>query len=205
MPIAKPSSHIDWVPSEAGTSEPSAGKKSSGYVAGEAPPAAEHNWIFARVGNWQKYFESATDELLTASLQFDAVVGSAPGATHTTLQAAHDAVSAGSSILVLDGESLTTRVSISKADIEIICKPGVVYDKSADTVGIEISGSGCRISGARFTSYTAGGDIAVRFVAGGDYGTVEKYRFALSTDTEVDDSGVTAGKKPNVVNNHSEV
>lgn len=67
MPIAKPPGHVDWVPDENPTKaqEPIPAKKALGFVADERPSPLFHNWLWARIGNWQKYFESATDELIT--------------------------------------------------------------------------------------------------------------------------------------------
>lgn len=207
MPIAKPAGHIEWVEDENPTKaqEPTAPKKALGFVADERPSPLFHNWLWARLGNWQKYFESATDELLAANLNYDAIVGAAAGATHATLQDAIDDAGSGWRILVLDDETVNTRIGVNISDIEIDFKPGVTFTKGSDTVGLEISGARVKIKNGRFVGFTTGGDIALKFVSGGDYGLVFGTGFGVGTDTEVDDAGVTVGKKPVVLGTQTEI
>lgn len=198
MALPKPAGHISWVPGEdvSKAVEPSSGKKAAGYVVNERPPAEEHNWLFARLGNWQLYFESITDELAAQLINYDAIVGAASGATHADLAAAIADAGPGWRILVLDDETVNTRVGVNISDIEIDCKPGVTFTKGSDTVGIEFSGARVKWRNARFVGFTTGGDIAMRFLSGADYCQVTGTIFAVSTASEVDDSAVTAGKTP---------
>lgn len=208
MPILpKPAGHIDWVPDEnpAKALEPVPAKKALGFVADERPSPLHHNWIWARIGNWQKYFESATDNLIATNLHFNAVVGTTPGCTHATLALAIAAAAAGWKILVVESANIAARVVINKADIEILFKPGVVYTKTGDTVCFEYSTARVKVRGGRFLGYTVAGNIVHRFLAGADYCHVLESIFAVGTDTDIDDAAVAAGKKPVVANTIVEV
>lgn len=207
MALPKPAGHIGWVPDENPTKaqEPTSPKKALGFIADERPSPLFHNWLWARIGNWLEYFESVTDELDAANLNFDAIVGGAPGCTHATLQDAIDDAGSGWRILVLDNETINTRVGVNISDIEIQFKPGVVFEKGSDTVALEISAARVKISGGRFVDFDQSGDIALKFVSGGDYGQVFGSIFGVATDTEVSDAAVTAGKKPVVLGTHTEI
>lgn len=195
--MAKPSSHINWTDGSASyVQAPSAGRQTTGYTPGDRPPAKEHNWIFNLIDQWNKYFETTTDTIVGQLLAYDAVVGAASGATHATLQLAINAASAGWRILVLDSATINTKVSVTKSDIEIQFKPGVVYTKGSDTIALEVTGSRVVIRGGRFVGYTVAGNIAIKLLLGADYCQIRESMFAVSTDTEVSDSAVAAGKKP---------
>ena len=202
----KPSNHIDWTDGAASKIQaPTAGRQLTGYVAGDRPPAKEHNWIFHFCDLWNKYFEEVTDDIVSQLLNFDAIVGAATGATHATLQDAINAASAGWKILVLDSETINTRISVNVSSLQIVCKPSVVFTKGADTVGLEISGARVKVEGGRFVGFTVGGDIAIKCIAGADYCKFQDQTYALNTDTEIDDSAVDAGKKVSAYGQHTEV
>lgn len=207
MALPKPAGHIGWVPDEnpAKAQEPSPPKKALGFVPTEKPSPFHHNWLWARIHNWLVYFESITDENTAAQKEFNAIVGSTPGCTHATLQAAITAAASGWKILVTESASISTRITVNKADIEILFKPGVVYTKTGDTVCMEYSTARVKVRGGRFLGYTAGGNIVHRYLSGADYCHLLESVFAVSTDSEYDDSGVTAGKKPVVANTITEV
>lgn len=204
--MAKPSTHINWTDGAASKIQaPTAGRQLTGYVAGDRPPAKEHNWLFHYIDLWNKYFETTTDAIVSQLLNYDAIVGADPGATHPTLQDAINAASAGWRILVLDDETINTRISVNVSSVEIDCKPTVTFTKGADTVGIEISGARVKFRGGRFVGFTVGGDKAFNLIAGADYCKLSDQTFTLNTDTEIDDSAVAAGKKPAVYGQHTEV
>ena len=193
MTLIKPAGHIDWVPDEnvAYVTEPQPAKKVTGWGA-EQPTAKNFNFMFARVGNWQKYFEGITD-LLKQGI-FNAAVG--VGGTHATLASALSAASAGWRILVLDNFTIDSTICVNVLGVEIIFAPQVVYTKGSATKGLSITNEKIKIRGGRFAGFSAGGDIAVAFDAGGNYGLIDETCFSVGTTLEVDDSNVTAGKKP---------
>lgn len=207
MPLPKPAGHIGWVPDENPTKaqEPTLAKKALGFVADERPPFSFHNWLWARIHNWLVYFESITDEIYAAQLEFDAIVGADPGASHATLQDAIDDASAGWKILILDSANVAARITVDKSDIELVFKPGVTYTKTGDTVGLEYTGARVKVRGGRFVGWTVGGDIVHKYLAGADYCHLMESYFGVGTDTDVDDAAVAAGKKPIVANTIVEI
>lgn len=70
-----PENHLDWA--SAGTAtEPSAGKKATGYQSADKPPYQEHNWIFKAIDSWLKYLEqSGSEQAKTNFLRSSAVIG----------------------------------------------------------------------------------------------------------------------------------
>jgi plastocyanin len=185
--------------------EPVPAKKALGFVADERPSPLHHNWLWARIHNWLVYFEDVTDELVASSLEFNAIVGSAPGCTHATLAAAVAAAAPGWKILVTESANIAARVALNVADIEILFKPGVVYTKTGDTVCFEYTSARIKVRGGRFVGYTVAGNIVHRYMAGADYCHLLESIFAVGTDTDVDDAAVAAGKKPIVANTIVEV
>lgn len=124
-------------------------------------------------------------------LMYDAIVGSALGCTHSTLPSALTAVSAGARILVTENITVNSAIAISKANIEVHLKPGVVISKGSATTGIDVqaAGTGFEIHGGKISGFNAGGDKAIAFDASAVNGKVWGMRFA-SNDTHVDDSAV---------------
>jgi hypothetical protein len=203
----KPAGHIGWVPDEnaAKAVEPILAKKTLGFVGDERPDFKHHNWLWARIHNWLVYLEAITDQNTAALKDFDAIVGSTAGCTHATLAAAIAAASSGWKILVTESASIATRITVNKADIEITFKPGVVYTKTGDTVCMEYSTARVKVRGGRFVGYSTSGDIVHRYLLGADYCHLLESIFGTGTDTDYDDSAVTAGKKPIVANTIAEV
>lgn len=197
----KPTGHIDWVPDEDSdyVTEPAPAKKLTGWGA-EQPTAKNFNWMFARVGNWQKYFEEMTD-ILSQGI-FNAIVGAA--GSHATLALAMADAQSGWRILVIDNYTIDTTIVINVANVEIHFAPHVVYSKGVATKGLSITNERIKIYNGRFAGFTVSGDIAVAFDSGGNYGFIEGSYFAAGTDTEVDDDNVTAGKKP-YINTQTEI
>ena len=73
----KPTSFMDWTVANSNfgtvTSEPTAGKKQTGWTPGEPPPIQIMNWLFYNTDQWIKYF-SATTDAQTASIA--SIIGS---------------------------------------------------------------------------------------------------------------------------------
>jgi len=139
-------------------------------------------------------------------------VGSAVGvigATHTSLQDVVDDVALAGELWVrIDiDDAIDTAITLSKPRWRIDFKPGVVYSKvgGAPTKCLVLQAEGIEINGGRFTGWTAGGDIAIEQQAAAEYCTVKGSRFGPSTDTEVDQSAVPAGKMGPVSDTITEV
>lgn len=202
MPLPKPSTHINWAVGNPDFSlrvvEPSNAKKQAAWLDDERPPAPFFNWLFNTLDEWAKYFESITDEQATV---YDAIVGGGGAAqTHATLQAAvaDGALSANARILVRADQSLTGPINLTKAGWRIEFAPGVTFSKNTGTVGLSLEAAGIVIQFGRMTGYTTGGDKAIDMTAAAEYCQILGMRFGPSTDTEVDDTLVPAGKKPRV-------
>lgn len=135
---------------------------------------------------------------------FDAVVGS--GGSHADLATAVADANLGTNkrILVVSSEALTATVVLSKAGWHVLFAPGVTFSKSSATTGIQVTAAGVILERGRFTGFSTSGDKAVQYDSGGDYGHVIFSRF-YNCDTEIDDTNVTAGKKPMAIGNHTEI
>jgi hypothetical protein len=131
-----------------------------------------------------------TDERTVLNLSgaggYDAVVGSGPDATHTSLALALAAVGAGSRILQAQNETVDTMIVVSLNNIQIDFKPGVTLSKGTATKGLQLTGDGIRINGGRFSGFSTAGDKAIEIAAGADYAMIRDTRFA-NCDTEIDD------------------
>ena len=200
MPIAKPASQLNWVPGEDGdkVTEPIAGKKAQGYVFDERPPAKEHNFIFARLGNWQKYFESATDELLAGTDAFDAIVGSGPG-TFEDINAAVAAVSANSKILVRIPITVIVTQVVNKEGIQIEFHPSAFIAKGASLVtGLSVDAKRVKILGGRFLNFDEGGGVAIDLTSNAKNCHILNNTFDNNTN-EINDGGTNNVQTGNIV------
>lgn len=191
--------------------EPGPAKKLLGWIV-EKPPFQFFNWLFNTIYLWVNYFEESTDDLeagLTQEIEdrgtavsdeaatraatdtallnklqaaFDAIVGAAAYATDATMAAAITRLSAGARILVLDSFALAAPVVMSKANMEIVLKPGVIISAGAATTGFTISAAGCIIRGGKISGFTNGIDVG----ASGAQFMARDIWFASNT-TEVND------------------
>jgi len=208
--MAKPTSHLDWAVGNPNPSlniiEPSSAKKISAWAADERPPYEFMNWLFFRQDEWNKYFESQTDSFAG---KYPVVIGSGADATHATLQAAVNDVALGTDlwVLVKEGEALNTAISLTKARWRIDIAPGVVYSKGggAPTSAFSVEAEGIEINYGRFTGWTGGSDVVILQNAAAEYAKVFGCRFGASTNSEVDQSAVPAGKKGPITDTISEV
>lgn len=157
MALPKPSQgHLDWVSDEAASKQvdPGAAKKLLGWVLDERPAFEHINFALLVLDKWTKYSESVLDEFPTN--EFDAVVDTGGGGTHTSLNAATAAAASGWKILVITAEgSVTTTANITVDDVEILFKPAAHFTDGGATTAISISGDRCKIRGGRFLSFTS--------------------------------------------------
>lgn len=201
--MAKPSSNSDWCVGNPsfGTvvTEPTAGKKQTGWTHLEKPPYQYMNWLFYIHDAWIKYLNSQTS--------YDIIVGSGSNADYANLTAAiaDGSLTTNVSVLVTDGEAIAGPVTLNKAGWRIHCAPGVLFTKDTGTIAFTLDAERIEFYHGRFTGYTAGGDIVFNLTANADYCKIIGVTFGASTDTEVDDSLVTAGKLPVVSQTITEV
>lgn len=211
--MAKPAEHLDWVTDDdaAKQVEPTGAKRLLGWIQGERPPFQWMNWTFWVQDKWNKYFEAQTDVLLARLIEhYDAIIddtGTNAAATHDTLAlaVADGALGANARVLILASQTINTTVDLTKSYWRITCAPGVTFTKGSVTTGISMNAEGIEWFNGRFVGFTTGGDKAIALTAQADYAKVIGTRFVVSTDTEIDESLVTAGKKPVVSQTISEV
>lgn len=197
MPLPKPSSHIDWTDGNASkVTEPTVGKKLLGWIASERPAFQFMNWLFFRIDEWIKYFESVTDVGLAA--QYNAIVKSS-GGTHTSLAAAlaDIAVPAYSRIYVASNESISIPVQVTKNGVRIEFAPGVTFTKAAAAArAIQVSADDVRIENGRFVGFNGVGESGILIDAGSSRTRILNNNFAACT-TDIDDlegaTGVFSG------------
>ena len=129
--MAKPTSKPEWTVGNPSfgtvTIEPSAGKKQTGWTAGERPPFQFMNWLFWIINDWIDYFETTTDSLIVQLGIYDAQVGT--GGTHATLAdlVADAAWIAGTikNVIVTSDQALSAPITLDKDDVNLEFKPGV--------------------------------------------------------------------------------
>ena len=197
MPLPKPTAKSNWGISNPDFAnrvvEPSTAKKQAAWLDDERPPAPIANWLWYIDNQWINYFESITDAHET---NYTVIIGTGPGATHATLQAAVNDVALGADLRVrVDASAvINTTVTLTKARWRIDFSPGVVYSKGAATAAISMQADGLVINYGRFTGWTGGGDAAIRQTAAGEYCSVLNSRFGPATTVEVDQTLVPVGK-----------
>lgn len=120
--------------------------------------------------------------------KYDAIVGVGPTSTHRTLNdvMADSDIGNIKEILVADTTYMTTTQTIDQSDKRIYFAPGVTLTKTSQTIGIDVTAQGIDIVKGRFASFNSGGDAAIRYQSGANYGLVIGTRFN-DCDTTVDD------------------
>lgn len=197
----RPSSKPEWTYGNGDpvAVEPTAGKKLIGWLVNERPPFQWLNWLFKNLSEWVDYFdENISTGMSGTRLQWDAIVGpTANGATHNTLaEALADAiVPVGANILVCANETVDTTVQVTKQNVQIEFKPGVVFNKGLANTGLQISASGVRIRGGRFTNFTT---QAILIDVGSTYAMLRDIRFGGNT-LEVNDLAPASSILGNVI------
>lgn len=187
--MAKPTDKPEWASGGGALiTTPISAKKLVGWIV-EKPPLQFFNYLAYWTWQWINYFETTTDQntadiatetaariaadsaeattrgTADTALQnkilsvYDAIVGAASYCTDTTIAAAITRVSAGARILVLDSFALATTVTVSKANLEIHLKPGVIISAGVATTGFTVSASGLRLHGGKISGFTTAVDI----------------------------------------------
>lgn len=199
--MEKPDDYIDWLPDNDATKmvEPNDAKKAAAWGANEKPPYQFFNWFWNMVGRWIRYFDKSISV-------YDVTIGAGEDCTHATLAAALADSDVGTNVRVLLRDNITggaSATTLNKAGWKIDCRPGVTFTKGVATTGLSVAAANIEIRGLRFAGFSVSGDKAIAFTAAGDYGRVLFCNFNAA-DTEVDDTSVTAGKKPVVLGSITE-
>lgn len=190
MSLPKPVSHINWTDgAPEKVQEPTSGKKLLGWAFKERPPFEFMNWLFYRLDEWVKYFESITDELALQKQEYDAIIGI--GGTHADFNdyEADPNVANLKNILVTKPLTLASNQIITQNDIAITFKPQAVMTKAVGcTIGLQLTGLRCKIYGGRFVGWNGVGDKAIQLTAPTKNFLVTGVSFVDCT-TEIDDLG----------------
>lgn len=102
---------------------------------------------------------------LSRTLTYGAIVGSSTGCTHDTLVDALSDVSvtAGSRILLIENQTISTTITISKANLIIESLGGVTLTNDSAVTCFTVAASGTRIKGIRFSGFTTAISISSTF------------------------------------------
>ncbi len=197
--MAKPSTHIDWTDgAPAKVTEPTAGKKLSGWLKGERPAFQFMNFLFFRIDEWIKYFEAETDLLIGLQSIFDYVVG--VGGTHADINAlmADGSVANYSRVFVKDAATLTVTQVISKEGMDFTFGSNAHYSKGA-TLGIalDITAPNVSVRGGRFLNWDEAGGRGIRLSAPATGSMIVENRFN-NCPTEIEDLGSNNLKVNNI-------
>lgn len=188
--MAKPASKPDWTSANPSVrTEPTGGKKNTGWDINERPAREFMNWLFFNIDEWIDYFEGVTDSLLGLDATFDAVVG--VNGTHATINdlMADGDIALFKRILVTTPQTLTATQVIDQDDMEFVFKPQAVHSKGVGSnVGIQITSERVTLRGGRFTDWITGGNIAIQLTNTTKNCMVLEGRFN-NNDTDIDDQG----------------
>lgn len=188
----KPSSKPDWTTSTPGArTEPTGGKKSTGWTIDERPAFQYMNWLFYIITEWITYFEEVTDGFIGFQAIYDAFVGTGGLATHATINDALIDVAAGGRILVMNSATVNIIQQVTKNNVLIEFQPGVVYTKGSATTALQISADEVKIVGGKFSGFSTAGNKAMIIDSGSDYTQVRDCRF-LNCDTDISDLASTS-------------
>lgn len=187
--MSKPAKFPDWGTSAPANliSDPGSAKQAQGWIV-EAPPVQYFNWLLNLIGLWIRYFDGELTSITAQSNSYDAIVGAS--GTHTSIQAAVDAVPAGGRILVTENYDLADPVNISKNDLEIKIKPGVTISNQATArKGFIISSQRVRIIGGKLQNFNDQvGDIAIELTATSKNCLITQVYF-FNNEIEINDDG----------------
>ncbi len=117
---------------------------------------------------------------------YQAIVGTETYCTHETLEAAIDAVAAGSRILIVSNIDVATAITIDKNNLQIESLPGVDITEDGAATGLIISAAGVRLKGLRLVDFTTAIEITDTY----NNNFITECRFNNCT-TEIDDLNTT--------------
>jgi len=85
---------------------------------------------------------------------YSAIVGSLNGCTHSDLQSAINAVSAGARILIVSSLTLTSTTNVNKNSLEIECISPEIIITGGNFVGLNVTGLRCHLNKLNLRSFT---------------------------------------------------
>ncbi len=185
----KPSSKIDWTPT--GT-EPSAGKKSTGYAADEKWPHQYANWLHNILSSIQNWLQGSNENWIVIDSDTDE-------GDYTSLSAyIADSPTAGDNVLMKVDENITSKLTIP-SDIKIKMLKGVKITTSTDLAEmIEISDN-VELESDFAVELSHTGTIGDAIIVGGDNASVQNIKLSnTSTGTVTNAFNLKAGKDYNL-------
>lgn len=187
--MAKPSENLTWVSDdiEAKFIKPPMELEARGYNSSEQPDHRHFNWIFRNLYQWLKHFDEAVELIEGAQSLYDAFVG--PGGTHADFNAlmADPSIANIKRVMVRKSMALTETQIINANDIEIHFAAGSSIVKVLGaTKAFSITGNKVRFIGARFDSWSGGGDLAIELTADSKNCLVSNCLFYNCTDKITD-------------------
>jgi len=141
--MGKPTSYVDWANGSASyRTEPSSGKKGTGFVYQEYPPGDELNWLFYNVGLWTRWLGNSV-------FKDFATVGSGTYDDYADINAA---VAGGASKIILTSDiEVTTQQTFSINDGIIIGNGYSILQTTGAAIHmLYVSGYNCRINDLTF-------------------------------------------------------
>lgn len=122
--------------------------------------------------------------------EYDAVTGSGPYATDSTIAAALARLNGPSKkILVAQSETINTEIDITQNDITLDFRPGITLSKGTAGNGVHVQATGCRILNGRMGGWSGGTDNAILIDSGANFAIVSSMRFFSNTNDVTDNSG----------------
>lgn len=193
--MAKPATSINWTygnPDQAIISvEPGAAKKQEGWKTDERPPKEYMNWLFQNIDEWIKYLDSEVENFSTQSVIYDAYVGA--NGTHADINSlmADPDIASKKHILVIGTIAVDEIQVISRDGMTFEFKAGAGITKNGPTgaaTGLQIQANRTRIINARFLSFNAAGNVALKIDATYKNNLVQGCMFN-DNETAIDDQG----------------
>lgn len=135
--------------------------------------------VLANAANFNAAFLSKT-------VLYQAIIGSTSSCTHASISAAlaDVGVAAGSRLLVIENQTISSTITISKANLIIEALGGVTLTNSSAGTCFTIAAAGTRLKGLRFSGFTTAVSISSTY----NFNFITECRFASCTNevTEVD-------------------
>lgn len=190
--MGKPTSHVDWANGSATyRTEPSGGKKGTGFVYQEYPPGDELNWLIYNVGLWSRFLDYSLADFYivgTGTYSDYANIGAAVSASkskiilHETLTTTSEIDwSLSNGVIIFNGFKIQGTAAIAGSILKIsgsdnrIIMPYIegTHTSGSTTNGLEITGDRNQIIMAKAEQNGAGGTLTDAVDISGDYTQID--------------------------------
>lgn len=182
-PYTRPTQYSDFCLTGTRTQPPS-GEINTGYAANQRPPAEEHNYLFGTNGDWVRWLDQLTQQML-AQQGYDFTVGAGGQFADLNAAMASSLVQPGARLLIISSLALTVIQQITKNNISIACLPNVAITDGGAGTGIQISAAEVNWEGGKFAGFTT---TAFLIDAGSNYTIIGKSRFVNTNTADITDN-----------------